>query len=188
MKLFEPLKIKRMKLKNRLVMAPMQLVLGLTSKRARAYYLERAKGGVGAIIIAATSVDLLTDDKAWGRPDGVAKFMDTMQSFTDEVHKTGAKIGIQLWHGNSFPAGNGSANVPGSKPVAPSAKDGMKELTHDEIRSIIEKFAMASNSILLTCTARMDIFCVSFSPVPIIKEQMNTAAICMPGCAWVLKR
>jgi len=144
MKLFEPLKIKKMKLKNRLVMAPMQLVLGLTNKRARAYYMERAKGGVGAIILAATSVDLLIDDKAWGRPDGVARFTDTMQSFTDDVHKTDAKIGIQLWHGNYFPAGNGSANLPGSKPVAPSATGEMKELTKDEIGSIIDKFALAS--------------------------------------------
>ncbi|MCJ7772842.1 MAG: NADH:flavin oxidoreductase, partial [Desulfobacterales bacterium] len=144
MKLFEPLKIKKMKLKNRLVMAPMQLVLGLTNKRARAYYMERAKGGVGSIILAATAVDLLVDDKAWGRPDGIARFTETMQSFTDEVRKTGAKIGIQLWHGNYLPAGNGAANLPGSKRVAPTANGETKELTKGEIQSIIEKFALAS--------------------------------------------
>jgi 2,4-dienoyl-CoA reductase-like NADH-dependent reductase (Old Yellow Enzyme family) len=144
MKLFEPLKIKKMKLKNRIVMAPMQLVLGLTNKRARAYYLERAKGGVGCIILAATAVDLLIDDKAWGRPDGVARFTDSMQSFTDEIRKFGAKIGIQLWHGNHLPAGNGSGNLPASKLVAPSAIDGMKELTKDKIQTITDKFAMAS--------------------------------------------
>jgi 2,4-dienoyl-CoA reductase-like NADH-dependent reductase (Old Yellow Enzyme family) len=144
MKLFEPLKIKKMKLKNRIVMAPMQLVLGLTNRRARTYYMERAKGGVGSIIMAATSVDLFIDDNAWGRPDGVAKFIDSMQVFTNDVRKTGAKIGIQLWHGNQLPAGSGASNLPGSKPVAPSARNGMKELTIDEIQQIIEKFALAA--------------------------------------------
>ncbi len=142
MKLFEPLKINKMKLKNRIVMAPMQLVLGLTNNRACAYYMERAKGGVGCIILAATAVDLLIDDKAWGRPDGVARFIESMKSFTHDIHKTGAKIGIQLWHGNHFPAGNGSANLPANKLVAPSARVDMKALTKNEIQSIIEKFAL----------------------------------------------
>lgn len=146
MKLFEPLKIKKMKLKNRIVMAPMQLVIGLTGKRARAYYMERARGGVGCIIMAATAVDLLVEDKAWGRPGGVARFAESMRSFTKEIHKTNAKIGIQLWHGNYFPAGNGAADIPGSRQVAPSATDEMEELTKDEIHAIIEKFALASKT------------------------------------------
>jgi len=144
MKLFEPLTIKKMKLKNRIVMAPMQLVLGLTNKRARAYYMERAKGGVGSIVMAATSVDLFLDDNAWGRPDGVVKFLESMKSFTDKIRITGAKIGIQLWHGNQFPAGSGAPSFPGSKLIAPSATDEMKEITKDEIQLIIGKFAMVS--------------------------------------------
>ncbi|MCK4722298.1 MAG: 2-enoate reductase, partial [Dehalococcoidia bacterium] len=55
MKLFEPGKIGKLSLKNRIVMAPMGIV-GLTepdgrlSQRGIDYYVARAKGGTGLII------------------------------------------------------------------------------------------------------------------------------------------
>jgi len=143
-KLFEPITINGMTLNNRIIMPPMQLMLGLKNRRARAFYLERAKGGVGAIIMCATSVDLLNDDQAWGRPDGVRQFVVSMQSITEEIRDSGAKVGIQLWHGNHLPAGNGAQIVPGAELVAPSAVDDRRELTQDEIQSIINKFGTAS--------------------------------------------
>lgn len=132
MKLFEPLTIKSMVVKNRIVMPAMQLVLGLRNRRARAYYLERARGGAGTMIMSATSVDLFIDDRAWGRPDGVAKFIESMKSFTEEIREAGAKIGIQLWHGNQLPAGSGMLNVTGGELIAPSAIDNMREMTVSE--------------------------------------------------------
>ncbi len=107
MKLFQPLTIRNMTLKNRLVLPAMQLGLGVKSRRATSFYMERARGGAGAIITAATSVDLLNEDEPWGRPGSVEKFTEVMQSFTAEIRKTGARTGIQLWHGNQFPAGHG---------------------------------------------------------------------------------
>jgi len=145
MKLFEETSIGTMKVKNRIVMPAMQLSLGLTNKRARAYYLERAKGGVGTIIMSGTSVDLLNENEAWGRPDGISRLKKGLKAFTKDIHKQGAKIGIQLWHGNQLPAGVGGP-LPGAKAVAPSAADGMKKLTIKEIESIIEKFARASKN------------------------------------------
>ena len=144
MKLFEPITINGMELKNRIVMPPMQLSLGMKNRRARAYYMERARGGAGAIIMAAASVDLFLYDKTWGRPDGVARFVEAMQTITDELRATGAKIGIQIWHGNEIPPGVGMPNQPGAELVAPSATDEAREITVDEIRSIIDKFAGAA--------------------------------------------
>jgi 2,4-dienoyl-CoA reductase (NADPH2) len=143
LKLFEPLTINGMTLRNRIVMAPMQLRLGLGKPRSRAFYLARAAGGVGAIIMCGTSVDLLVDDAAWGRADGVAHFVENMRGFTDEIHATGTRIGIQLWHGNQWPAGNGGS-MTGSEPVAPSATAGNRALTLTEIQAIIAKFAAAA--------------------------------------------
>lgn len=145
MKLFEETTIGKMKVKNRIVMPAMQLALGLTNKRARAYYLERARGGVGTIIMSGTSVDLMNEDKAWGRPDSIARLKKEMKSFTREIHKQGAKIGIQLWHGNQIPAGAGTP-IPGAELVAPSAVGKMKKLSLKEIQSIIDKFATASKN------------------------------------------
>lgn len=146
MKLFEPVEIRGMVLNNRIVMPAMQLGLGLKNRRSRGFYLERARGGAGAIIMCATSVDLLIEDDAWGRPDGVAIFVETMRFFTEEIRNTGTKIGIQLWHGNQFPAGNGAAIVPGAESVAPSAVDNMRALTANEIQEIVAKFGQASAS------------------------------------------
>lgn len=143
MKLFEPLTINGMTLRNRIVMAPMQLRLGLGKPRSRAFYLARAAGGVGAIIMCGTSVDLLMDDAAWGRADGVARYVENMRAFTDEIHATGTRIGIQLWHGNQWPAGNGGP-MPGAEAVAPSATAGRRELTVTEIQAISAKFAAAA--------------------------------------------
>ncbi|MBR9982138.1 MAG: NADH:flavin oxidoreductase [Desulfatitalea sp.] len=148
MKLFEPLTINGMPLANRIVMPPMQLRLGLGNRRARAFYLERAAGGAGAIIMCATAVDLFSSDAAWGRPGGVAQFIVRMQALNNEIRAAGARAGIQLWHGNQWPAGNGGP-VPGSVQVAPSATEGRRPLTIAEIEAIVDKFGQAA------ATARM---------------------------------
>ncbi len=141
--LFTPLKINGLELKNRIVMPAMQLRLGMGNPRAQAYYLARAQGGVGAIIMSATAVDLLCRDEAWGRPDGVARFVEKMRAFTSLIRANGARIGIQLWHGNQFPAGNGGDD-PNAAKVAPSAVEECRALTIGEIQAIIARFGQAA--------------------------------------------
>ncbi len=63
--LFQPLEIgkgmRRLKLKNRFVMPPMVTctanTIGEVTQRMVDYYVERAKGGVGTIIVEAMDVD-----------------------------------------------------------------------------------------------------------------------------------
>src|SRR4030066_2560443 len=97
--LFTPFKIKGLEIKNRIVMAPMQLSLGFRSQRARAFYLERAQGGVGTIILPATAVDILASDEAWGKSEALASFLEGLSSLAADIHNAGARVGIQLWHG-----------------------------------------------------------------------------------------
>jgi len=140
MKLFEPLIVRGMTLKNRIVMPPMLVGVGYRGQRARSYYGERARGGVAAITVAGTSVDLFVSDDAWGQPGGVAAFAEGAHLLTETVHLAGAKIGVQLWYGNRFPAGTGEADSRGAA-VAPSARDEMRALTISEIEDIISRFA-----------------------------------------------
>ena len=60
-KLFQPLQISTMKLRNATFMAPMSLGYessdGCVNERMQEYWLERARGGVGCIILDALSVD-----------------------------------------------------------------------------------------------------------------------------------
>ena len=80
MKLFEPGKIGKLSLKNRIAMAPMGITGlvepdGRLSQRAIDYYVARAKGGTGLIITGLTNVNreleprpnvLLVDSHAHG--------------------------------------------------------------------------------------------------------------------------
>jgi len=101
--LFDPITIRDMTLKNRIVMPAMQVNVGFRSERAQAYYAERARGGVGTIIVGATSVDQFILDEAWGKTGGAARFVTGAALLADAVHEAGAKVGIQLWHGNRYP-------------------------------------------------------------------------------------
>ena len=144
MDLFEPITIRGMEFKNRVVMAPMQVGVGVRGSRARAYYMERAKGGVGTIIMAATPADVFATDDAWGQPGGVDAFLDGMRPLIDDVHQAGTRIGIQLWYGNQFPAVIGLAQDKRGESVAPSATAEGRQLTIPEIEVIISRFAQAA--------------------------------------------
>lgn len=144
MDLMQPITIRGIEFKNRMVMAPMQVGVGMRSGRARAYYKERAIGGVGTIIMAGTPVDVFATDDAWGRRGGVDAFLDGIRPVIEDIQSTGARVGIQLWHGNQFPAGTAAPAGRGEL-VAPSASDGMRELTVPEIETIIGRFARASS-------------------------------------------
>lgn len=90
--LFEPLRIKNLTLRNRYVMPPMVTNMCVTSGQAIAYYRERARGGVGLVIVEATHVDRFS----------YQRFVNGLRHLAGAVHKEGAAIAIQLFHGNVF--------------------------------------------------------------------------------------
>ena len=139
--LFTPFTIKGLQIKNRIVMAPMQFGLGFRSQRARAFYMERAQGGVGAITLPGTSVDVFASDEAWGERGARASFFEGLSSLVMEVHRAGAKLGIQLWHGVYFPAGLSGSQ---GELVAPSSRGKARQLKAAEIEAIVGKFAAAA--------------------------------------------
>jgi len=139
--LFSPINIKSLEIKNRIIMAPLQLGLGYRSKRAKAFYIERAQGSVGAITLPATPVDVFASDEAWGGRGGLASFVQGLSSLVTEVHQAGAKLGIQLWHGAHFPAGLTGDQ---GELIAPSPTGEARELRADEIEVIVGRFAIAA--------------------------------------------
>jgi len=145
-KLFEPLSVGAMEIPNRIVMPAMGTNMansdGTVSDRTRNYYVERAKGGVGLIIVEATCVD----------PGGKAmpnqlcidrdEVIPGLKSLVNAVHRYGTKIAIQLHHAGRQ---TDSATV-GAQPVAPSAIPGVlkvvpRELTTGEIKRLVEAYA-----------------------------------------------
>ena len=103
--LFTPWKIGNVEIKNRIVMCPM----GGTSlfgwfelggchfdKEAAKLFLERAKNNVGLIIPGIAPLrDTFFGKWLWQNP----KMFEELKVFMDEIHKTGAKLFIQLTAG-----------------------------------------------------------------------------------------
>lgn len=149
-KLFEPLYIGKMKLRNRIVMAPMATdyatVDGFVTEQLKDYYEARAKGGAGLIIIEATCVDfpegrglireLRVDDDSYIRGLG---------ELAQAIQRHGARATLQLLH-----AGREAKKfITHIQPVAPSpipspGGDQPRELTIREIQVIVERFAKAA--------------------------------------------
>ncbi len=103
--LFTPWKIGNVEIKNRIVMCPM----GGTSlfgwfelggchfdKEAAKLFLERANNNVGLIIPGIAPLrDTFWGKWLWQNP----KMFDELKVFMDEIHKTGAKLFVQLTAG-----------------------------------------------------------------------------------------
>jgi 2,4-dienoyl-CoA reductase-like NADH-dependent reductase (Old Yellow Enzyme family) len=69
--------------------------------------------------------------------------LEGLSSLVADIHDTGTKIGIQLWHGFYFPAG--LTGVQGEL-IVPSATGDARELKAAEIGTIVSKFAAAAAS------------------------------------------
>jgi len=148
--LFSSFQIGNLKLKNRIVMPPMATNFagedGSVNERHIAYYVRRARGGVGYITFEHTGV------LKQGRAFPNMALIDSDQHITpfkklvEAVHKEGGKIVIQINHAGR----QTSASITGSPIVAPSAipcpvrKEMPKELSCEEIQKIIEAFGAAA--------------------------------------------
>ena len=153
MKLFEPITIRNLELKNRVVYPAFQMNMGLSNRRARAFYAERAQGGTGLVFTANTAIDNLASEDLWGSADQLASFIDRLKLLTDQVHEAGGKIGLQLWLANRFPTGHGlqiagvEAEPGAGDLIGPSAMEDKRQLTIPEIESIIYRFAKGARNV-----------------------------------------
>lgn len=90
-KLFTPGKIGKLTIKNRAVLAPMQMMYGehqgYAGEKAIAYYEERARGGVGLIIVEGVNVDEV-NNKPWNLQMSLDsdKYTASFQPLTEAIH------------------------------------------------------------------------------------------------------
>lgn len=147
-KIFEPGKIGKVTIKNRLVMSPMGCGLanldGTPSEDMIAFYEARAIGGVGLIIPEITRVN---DVHGAGlmRQLSVTKdrHIEPLSKLAEAVHKHGSKIFIQLHHPGRETV---SALLGGQPVVAPSPipckylKQETRELKTEEVKELIKQF------------------------------------------------
>ncbi len=169
--LFTPWKIGNVEIKNRIVMCPMggtslfgwfELTGCGFDKEAAKLFLERANNNVGLIIPGIAPLrDTFWGKWLWQNP----KMFDDLKVFMDEIHKTGAKLFVQLtagmgrsWaitelvgplHKNKFTRALIKPVIDTSHELAsPSAQPARwapdiicPEMTKEQIHEIIEAFA-----------------------------------------------
>jgi 2-enoate reductase len=161
-KLFEPVNIGRVVLKNRIAMAPMGLV-GLTDRegnllqRAIDYYIERARGGVGLIITGLFKVENDIDPFIEYITRISHSSLAPFGELCEAVHSLGTKIFVQLT------AGFGRVAKPHRlrrHPVSASAIPyywdptiTCRPLTTEEVETIVEAFGNAAE---IVATSGMD--------------------------------
>jgi len=102
-RLFKPIEIGGVEIRNRIVMSPMVTHFasdrGTVSERLIDYYVERAKGGVGLIITEACYVRADGRRKKYRLSISKDDDIQGLRKLTQAVRKCGAKIGAQLVHG-----------------------------------------------------------------------------------------
>jgi 2,4-dienoyl-CoA reductase-like NADH-dependent reductase (Old Yellow Enzyme family) len=119
--LFTPRRIGRVEIRNRIVLPSMTTrtadAEGFVTEDALAYYLARARGGVGLITVEMASPEKVGRHRR--RELGIYddRFLPGLEGLVRAIHGTGAKASIQLGHGG----GHTREDICGELPIAPSA-------------------------------------------------------------------
>lgn len=148
-KLFEPVNINRLTVKNRIIMPAITLVYTDNysfNDRHKAFYRERANGGVGLMIMGPMAIDRV----------GSAPFMPgifddsqigSIRDFANEVRgNCDVRIGLQLMQMGRY----GSSRFTGTVPLAPSAipnpitGETPRPMTEDNIEEVKKAFVDAA--------------------------------------------
>ena len=143
--LASPAFIGNLELKNRMIMAAMGSNFASedehASEQLTAYYEERARGGVGLIILETSAI---TWPAGASMPNMIGfskdEFIPTLQSLTQRVHQHGAKIAAQLNHSGKIAQEDVIAGRPIPVPSIPKSQpsDMFGLLTQDEIMNFIK--------------------------------------------------
>ena len=160
---FTSFSLRKMKLENRIVMAPMgqySAENGLVNNWHLVHYGARATGGVGLMLTEMTAISksgriTLGCAGIWSK-EQVVEWL----KITDFIHKNStSKIGIQLGHsgrkgavnvpeiGNNIPLENESWDLISASPIAFSSKNAVpKEMTLDDMNLIVSEFVQATKN------------------------------------------
>jgi len=149
-KILDPVQIGTIKIKNRIVMAPMCTRLanpdGSVSPRLIEYYEARAAGGAGMIIVEYTYIDDLSSKAAICQLGVYSdNLIPGLNELVERLQYYDAKVFLQISHGG----GQSPSSLIKREPLAPSpvlSKSGEmpSELTIEQIETLIKSFGEAA--------------------------------------------
>lgn len=150
MKLFEPISIGSMKLKNRIVMSPMTTGYAgfdqLPTPRLIDYLAARARGGVGLITLEACVVDRRHREVPQSMHFASDDVIDAHRAVVDAIHAHGAKVQPQIVHAGPDALSPQIEKIPSLGPsVITSYLTGSpsRELAAGELPGILDQYASA---------------------------------------------
>jgi 2,4-dienoyl-CoA reductase-like NADH-dependent reductase (Old Yellow Enzyme family)/thioredoxin reductase len=165
-KLFAPIKIGRLELKNRLIFSGISPLYatddGAVTERMIDFMVGRAKGG--ACLVETGMCHVEVRGKWFINLLGIYDdyLIPGLSELGEAVHKNGAKFGIQLGHVGRF----ASAKIMGTQPVAPSSipspipfRELPRELTIKEIRDIVEAYGQGARRAKEAGADIIDVIC-----------------------------
>lgn len=148
-KLFTPIRIGKMELKNRIVMPAMHFLPsweGALLPHHTDYFVERAKGGAALIIIGGCTIDDLS-----GAVNMISvkddKFIPGLAALAQAVQANGAKIAAQLYQAGRYAHSmlmGGKQSISSSPVRSKFTGETPRELTAPEIKQVQTNFALAA--------------------------------------------
>jgi 2,4-dienoyl-CoA reductase-like NADH-dependent reductase (Old Yellow Enzyme family) len=138
--LFSPLKIGSFTVRNRIMSTPHHTLFtdpdGLPGSREIAYWVSKARGGIGLIGSHVHGIHASTGN-TFAQPAAVQKF----RAAAEAIHEHGAKFVGQLWHPGA--QGGGPTRVPWAPSTVPHPDSWSipHPMTTDEVREVIEGYA-----------------------------------------------
>lgn len=163
--LFQPLKVGRFQLSNRIVMPPMTRSRAsqpgnVANEMMARYYAQRASAGL--IVAEGTQISPMGQGYAWTPGIYSQEQIEGWKLVTDAVHAKGGTIFAQLWHVGRVTHPD---NIGGNKPISSSAlkaenvkvfidngtdEPGFvdvvepREMTKEDIKQVIEEYRQAA--------------------------------------------
>ena len=147
-KLFSPIKIKDMELKNRIILPAMGTKFSgdgseVTDKLID-YHVARVKGGSGLNIVEVTSVYTPAAPKRF-LSLSEDEYIPGMKRLTDAIHAEGGKAGVQLWLGALAVSSDRAAQIiiPSDMPI--SAEITIPGMPKELIPVVVDAYGKAAN-------------------------------------------
>ncbi len=163
-KMFSPVEIGDIRAKNRIVQAPMQTNLsgyteGEINERLIEYYMERAKGGVGTIVVGASAVDWDTCKSPVNQKNiSYDRHIPGWAALNDEMQSYGVKTFVQIHHAGRqmaphFLDANQEPDVADRKPISASEvtekfmRNEPRAMETEEVEEMVERFGDAAERV-----------------------------------------
>jgi 2-enoate reductase len=151
--LFQPIRIGKLRLKNRIAMAPMGFPAlsdldGVPTQRYVDYFTERARGGAGLLITGMLKVEDTIEYTFSKRGPVRKEFIRPFADLTEAIHSLGTRLFVQLSPG--LGCQGRPINIRGT-PVAPSAIPNFADpriicraLATEEVERLVEAYGDAA--------------------------------------------